>query len=162
MMSDQHIFSKISDAARLMHIEAISAHLQTLDMPEPAKLPPRLSMNTQKEYRRALFQAALSGNMHTLNAISSQVEATHALIDQDSCDNALWVAVAEQQTEFAIAMLRTKSIKVKITLPGVKEAIKLSLDHQDQQLTKALLQFVADSNGEHHAESAVPMMKPAC
>lgn len=162
-MSDQHIHSKISDAARLMHIRAISLHLENLNMPEPAQLPPRLSMNTQKEYRRALFQAALSGNIHTLEALSTQIEATQSLIDQDSCDNALWVAVAEQQTDFAIRMLQTQSIKVKITLPGVKEAMKLSLEHKDQQLTKALLQFVAESNDENTLEiEATPIIKPAC
>lgn len=143
IMSDQNIHNKIGDAAQNMHLSTNSRHLQQLQLQVRAPLTPRFCMGTRKDYRRALFQAALSGDLRTLDALAGQVEATSELIDEESCNNALWVAVAENHSHFAIALLQSPSMREKITLPGIKEAMKLSLEQKDKALINALLQFVA-------------------
>lgn len=157
-MSDQNIHSKINDAAQNMHVGANSSHLETLEIDVKSVLTPRYSMGTRKEFRRALFQAALNGDILTLDALSGHKDATDLLIDHESCDNALWVAVAENHTHFAITLLQTPSMREKITLPGVKEVIRLGLNGRDKGLINALLQFVAESEDEKLPQQ----VKPAC
>ena len=149
-MSDQDIYNKIGDAAQNMHLNATSKHLQQLNLQVKTPLTPRFCMNTRKDYRRALFQAALSGDLRTLDALAGQVEVTHQLIDEESCNNALWVAVAENHAHFAIALLQSPSMREKITLQGIKEAMKLSLEQKDKDkaLINALLNFVASKEME--------------
>ena len=152
-MSDQNIYKKIGDAAHNMHLNTHSKHLQQLELQvEAPSLTPRFCKNTRKDYRRALFQAALNGDIRTLDALTGQVEVTDQLIDEESCDNALWVAVAENHAHFAIALLQSPSMREKITLTGVKEAIKPSLEQKDKALINALLQFVAttETAQAHH------------
>lgn len=147
-MSDQNIHKKINDAAQIMHLSASSVHLKQLKPEANPILTPRFYMNTRKDYRRALFQAALSGDLSTLDALAGQVEVTNQLIDKDSCNNALWVAVAENHASFAIALLQAPSMRHKITMPGIKEAMKLSLEQKDKALINALLNFVASTELE--------------
>ena len=147
-MSDQHIHKKIGDAAQIMHLGAKSAHLKQLQPEDNPVLTPRFCMNTRKDYRRALFQAALSGDLRTLDALAGQVEVTNQLIDEESCNNALWVAVAENHASFAIALLQAPSMRDKLTIPGIKEAMKLSLEQKDKALINALLSFVASTERE--------------
>lgn len=145
-MSDQQIFNQIANTA--MDISAL-----VNSMPAPAlgfkkmsiPVSPRLCVTTRKDYRRALFQAALIGDVNTLDVLVGQVEASEELIDEEACDNALWVAVAENHSSFAMALLKSPNIRHKITMPGVKEAMRMSLEQQDKTLINALLNFVASA-----------------
>lgn len=153
-MSDQQIHKKIGDAAQHMQHRAKSRLLKhvrvKVSTPEP--LSARFFSSSRKEYRRALFQAALNGDIPTLDALAGQVEVTNQLIDEEACDNALWVAVAENQTSFALALLQTTTMRDKITLPGVQAAMKLSLEQKDKVLINALLKFVADADDLHTSQ----------
>lgn len=143
MMSNQYINSKISAFAQNMYLKADSKYLGLLQSRIQVPLTPRFCLNTRKDYRRALFQAALSGDLRTLDALAGQVDITHELIDEESCNNALWVAVAENQSHFAIALLQSPSMRAKMTLAGIKEAMQLSLGQKNKALVNALLHFVA-------------------
>jgi len=119
-----------------------------------SKRTKRFCINARKDYRRALFQAALNGDLTTLDALTEQVELTQNLIDEDSCNNALWVAVAENQPKFAIGLLQTPIFREKLTLKGIKDVMSLSLGPQDKTLINALLQFVASNRTQ------APQSKP--
>lgn len=143
-MIDQQLYNKVGNGIEHMKRHAKSQLLGKVQVRVDIPLSPRFCLNTRKDYRRALFQAALNGDLCTLDALAGQVEVTDQLIDEEACDNALWVAVAESHSSFAIALLQTPSIQDKITLPGIKEAMKLSLEQKDKMVINALLQFVAN------------------
>ena len=120
------------------------ARLKASDTPA---LEPRLPTQIKKEYQRALFQAALRGNITTLKALTEHHETSSLLIDEEACDNALWVSIAEDHDDFAIELLKSPATRNKISPAGAKEAISLSNQHQ-KSLIQELLCFLASSTNE--------------
>jgi|GEM_PF-1645361 len=126
----------------------------------------RFPLQMQRDYQQALFQAAVKGDLRILQELTVKVEETTELVDQHTCDNALWVAVAEHHELFALALLKHPGTRAKISNEGAQAAMEMSIDHRtnrvkinthQKRLVQELLSFInADTPTEDSVEQASP------
>jgi len=108
---------------------------------------------TRRAIEQAFFNAASLGDEASLDHLLAQVDLAQSLIDPAACDNALWVAVAENHSDFAIKMLQNDTVRDKISVGGIRESIRIALVSEQKQLINALLSL------EQHKLCALPNRK---
>ena len=160
-MSDQSIFDPATAKPTGLMIETPKHANRLRHVKQSTEdLPVRFPLQMQKEYQSALFQAAVLGDIQILEALTHKESETCGLVDEQTCDNALWVSAAEHHHLFALTLLNLPAMRRKISPDGAKAAMKIALEASQEQsnhqkaLVKALLGFINESKAETEAEGS--------